>query len=247
MGKAIALSYLKEGANVVAADINEPRLKELEAEVAGLGYAGQFAWAKCNITSDEDCENVFKVCAEKFGTCNVLSHNAGILDDFSMVADISNEMWERVINVNMTGVMKICRAALRFFLAHDVKGTMVVVTSDAVKQQATGGPVYVSSKCGAHGLIRAIAYEYTHKGIRINEIGPGNTRTSIGESIPAGFNTEGYTFHLETGYNAHKGEWVSKTLFEPEEVANVAVFLASDASSSLCGELFCSNGGLCLG
>lgn len=248
MGKAIALAYLKEGANVVAVDINEQRLQEFEAEVAAMGQGDQFAWTKCNVTKDEDCENVFKFCAEKFGVCNVLSQNAGIMDNFAMAADIDNDVWDRVIAINMTGVMKICRAAVRDFLANDVKGNIVVITSDAVQQQCTGGASYVASKCGAHGVVRAFAYGYANKGIRINEIGPGQTKTNIKESLPpSGMNMDGAKYYMSTGYNAHKSEWVYKSVFAPEDVTPIAVFLASDASASLCGELLLANGGLCLG
>ena len=126
MGKAIALSFLQEGANVVAADINADRLKELEAEVAELGLSEQFAYTVCNVVSSEDCASAVELCDRTFGTCNVISHNAGILDNFARVADIDDEVWERTMSVNCTGVMKMLRAGIRYFLAHETKASVVI-------------------------------------------------------------------------------------------------------------------------
>lgn len=246
LGNAIALAFLKEGAKVMGADINVERLKEAEAKFAEMGFGDSFRWVICNVAKTEDCDNAVKACADAFGTCNLLSNNAGIIDNMALVHTISDEEWDRVISINMTGTMKICRSILRYFVEHDVKGTIVLTTSDAVNQASTGGPIYVASKNGAQALVKSIAFEYGRRGIRINSFGPGGFASNISESM-RGWDQEGGAIHLNTGYNKHKGEWAYKELCSAESLANVALFLASDESDNVQGAFILANAGISLG
>ena len=198
MGRAIALAYLREGANIVAMDLNEARLRELEQEAAGLGYGAQYRHLVGNITADADCAAAFKLCVEAFGTCNVLSHNAGIVDDFTMAEHVSNESWDRLIAINLTGAMKMTRAALQYFVPNGIQASIVMITSNAAFESATGGPAYCASKAGANALMKSIAFEYGRKGIRCNSICPGPVRTNITESAPSR-DPEGAAVHCTTG------------------------------------------------
>jgi len=245
MGKAIALAFLKEGANIVAADLNEGGLAELEKEVSELGMRAQFKSVKCNITSDDDCANAVKACVEAFGTCNVLSSNAGISDDFSLVADLGNDAWDHVINVNLTGQMKMSRATLQYFVANEIKASIVMITSNAAFESVTGGPAYSASKAGANALMKAIAFEYGRQGIRCNSICPGPVMTNIANSVTR--NEAGVAVHLATGYNAHCREWTCKPIGMAEDIAPLAVYLASDESSFVNSASIVMDGGVCLG
>lgn len=246
MGKAIAIAYLNEGANVVAADLNEDGLAELENEVAALGLTAQFAFTRCNITNDDDCANTVKLCVDSFGICNVLSSNAGVIDDFSLVEEISNSGWDYVIGVNLTGQMKICRAALQYFVPHEVKASIVMITSNAAFESVTGGPAYCASKAGANALMKSIAFEYGRKGIRCNSICPGPVSTNIGNSI-SNRSPAGVAVHIKTGYNAHCGEWMCQRRAMPEEIAPLSVYLASDEASFVNSASIIIDGGVCLG
>lgn len=250
MGEAIAVAYLKEGANVVAADINVAGLEELAKKVSELGFASQFKYLKCDITIDDDCANAVKLCAEAFGNCDVLSSNAGIIDDFSLTGDVTNESWERVIGVNLTGQMKICRAALNYFTQNftqnNVKASIVMITSNAAFESATGGPAYCASKAGANALMKSIAFEYGRAGIRCNSICPGPVRTNVYKSIKSR-NEAGVEAHIKTGYNAHCREWTCKPLGVAEDIAPLAVYLASDESSFVNSASIIIDGGVCLG
>jgi len=246
MGKAIALSFLKEGANIVAFDINETRLEELGDEVAGLGFSAQFRAAKGNITSNEDCANAVKACADAFGTCNVLSHNAGIADSFHMVDEMDDAVWDHLLAVNLTGSMKICRAALQYFLANEVKASIVMITSNAAFESCTGGPAYTASKAGANALMKSIAFEYGRKGIRCNSVCPGPVATNIAESM-GNFSQNGFSVHLQTGYNAHNSEWICKKIAAPDDIAPLSVYLASDESNFVNSASIIIDGGVCLG
>lgn len=115
MGKAIALAYLNEGVNVVAAARNMEALSALEKEAKEAGFGEQIRIVSCDVTKSEDCENAIRVCAESFGTCNVLSHNAGAADNFTPAAEMTDELWDRMISLNLTASMKITRAALQYF------------------------------------------------------------------------------------------------------------------------------------
>ena len=245
MGKAIAIAYLKEGASVVAADFNEAGLEVLEKEVEALGLAAQFKSVSCDITSDDDCANAVKVCADSFGTCSVLSSNAGISDDFSLVEDITNEKWDHLINVNLTGQMKMSRAALQYFVANEIKASIVMITSNAAFESATGGPAYSAAKAGANALMKAIAFEYGRKGIRCNSICPGPVMTNIANSATR--NEAGVAVHLATGYNAHCREWTVKPIGMAEDIAPLSVYLASDEASFVNSASIIIDGGVCLG
>lgn len=246
MGRAIAMAYLQEGANVLAADFNTEGLAELEKEVGEAGLSGQFKWVKCDITSNEDCANAVKACADAFGTCNVLSHNAGVADNFSLVEEMTDELWDRMIAVNLTGSMRMCRAAIQYFVANEVKASIVMITSNAAFESATGGPAYCASKAGANALMKGIAFEYARRGIRCNSICPGPVMTGIAKS--QGVRSEaGSAVHHATGYNAHYSEWAAKRVGMPTDIAPLSVYLASDESSFVNSASIIIDGGVCLG
>lgn len=249
MGKAIALAYVKEGANVVAVARRKERLESLMDEVRSLGLGDKLVIMSGDVSNTADCEAAFALCDKTFGTCNVLVQNAGIMDNFARVGDIDDAVWEKVIAVNMTGVMKILRAGIRYFLAKGTKASVIVTTSDAVAQQCTGGSAYAASKCGASGLVGAAAFAYSHLGIRFNQICPGAVMTNIAESMRSypNFDKEGYMSCSTRGYNAHKKEWVTKEMGVPEDIAPVAVFLGSDESEFINNQKIMVNGGLNLG
>lgn len=244
MGKAIALAYLKEDAQIVAADISVDGLKALEEEVKEAGYADCFRWIKCNITNAEDCKKAVEECVNAYGTCNVLSHNAGIGDDFTPVDELTDEQWDRLININLTGSMKITRAALQYFVPNGIKASIVMITSNAAFESATGGPAYCSSKAGANGLMKAIAFEYGRVGIRCNSICPGPVATNISNGVKR--NPRGVEMHLKAGYNAACRAWTCKPLGFPDDIAPLSVYLASDESGFVNSASIIIDAGVCL-
>ncbi|MBR2559495.1 MAG: SDR family oxidoreductase [Firmicutes bacterium] len=252
MGKAIALAYLREGAKVVATDINEDRLAELVEEAADEGFGDDsIVTIKGNVTNDDDCKAAVDLCVEKYGYMNVVSHNAGIIDDFTLVEDIRNEDWDRLLAVNLTGSMKVTRAALQYLVPKaqeddDFTASIVMVTSNAAFESVTGGPAYCASKAGANALMKAIAFEYMRYGIRCNSICPGPILTNITDSAPV-FNEKGSAIHQATGYNAHCYEWTGGIIgFPDEDIAPLAVYLASDESKFMNSNSVIIDSGVCL-
>lgn len=245
MGKAIAEAFLQEGAKIVAMDLNEERLGELVEDVTDLGLADNLKTIRGDITNDDDCAAAVKLCVDTFGTMNVLSHNAGIIDDMTLVEDMTNEMWDRVLNVNLTGSMKIARAALQYFVPNEIEASMVMITSNGAFESATGGPAYCASKAGANALMKSIAFEYGRVGIRCNSICPGPVLTNITDSAPK-FNPKGSAVHNQTGYNADAYKWTGGLIAMPEQIAPLAVYLASDESSFVNGASHVIDSGVCL-
>lgn len=248
IGKAVALAYLKEGAQIVVQGRRPERIKELEDEAAALGLSQNLRVVKGDITSDKDCEDAVKAAVEAFGSLNVLSHNAGVTDDMSLVDEITNESWDRVIASNLTGTMKISRACLKYFLANEIKANIVLVTSNCAFESVTSGPAYCASKAGANALMKAIAFEYMRSGIRCNSICPGPVKTNIAAS-GGGFSPRGAQVHAMTGYNAHHTEWTQMPygmMGDPEQIAPLSVYLASDESSFMNGNSCIIDGGVCL-
>lgn len=245
MGKAIALAYLQEDAKIIAVDINTDRLAELEAEVAELGLSDNMKTMKGDITADEDCAAAVKLCVDTFGTMNVLSHNAGISDDFTPVEDLRNEDWDRLIRINLTGSMKIARASLQYFLPNEIEASMVMITSNAAFESATGGPAYCASKAGANALMKAIAFEYGRVGIRCNSICPGPVLTNITDSAP-NRNPKGVQLHSGSGYNQDSWKWTGGIIGMPEDIAPLSVYLASDESTFVNGSSIVIDSGVCL-
>ncbi len=251
MGKAIALDFLREGAKIVGVDMNEARLAELTAEAADEGYGSDvLVTIKGNICNDEDCDAAVKLCVDTYGGMNVLSHNAGISDDFTLVEDIRNEDWDRLLAVNLTGSMKVTRSALRYFKAEfdkdeDFQASIVMITSNAAFESATGGPAYCASKAGANALMKAIAFEYYRYGIRCNSICPGPILTNITDSAPV-FNAKGSAIHQASGYNADAWKWTGGMIGFPEQVSPLAVYLASDESIFMNGNSCIIDSGVCL-
>ncbi|MBQ8084213.1 MAG: SDR family oxidoreductase [Clostridia bacterium] len=246
MGKAIAMDFLKEGAKVLAVDINTDRLEELVEDVEDEELPVEnLVTTKGNICSDEDCKAAVDLAVEKFGTLNVLSHNAGVIDDMTLIDEMTNEAWDKCIAVNLTGTMKICRAALQYFVPNEIPASMVLITSNGAFESATGGPAYCASKAGANAFMKSIAFEFGRKGIRCNSICPGPVLTNITDSAPV-FNERGSEVHNKSGYNAHAWEWTGGIIAMPEDISPLAVYLASDESSFVNGASHVIDSGVCL-
>ena len=245
MGKAIALAYLREGAKIVAADFNVEGLEALEKEADELGFADSICTIKCDVTSSADCDAAVALCVEKYGTYNVLSHNAGIGDNWKLVVDMEDSIWERQIAVNLTGSMNIARSSLKYFLPNEIKASMVMITSNAAVESSTGGAAYTAAKAGANALMKSIAFENGRSGIRCNSICPGPVSTNIHDGIER--DPAVTAVHYAPGYNKHYAEWALKRVAFPDEIAPLAVYLGSDESSFMNSATIIIDGGVCLG
>jgi NAD(P)-dependent dehydrogenase (short-subunit alcohol dehydrogenase family) len=234
LGKAITLLYTAEGAKVVAADINEKTLNELKTEIERKG--GTITAVVTNTANADDIENMVRQAVKAYGTVDILVNNAGIMDDFSPVGDVKDEIWDRVMAVNLNGPYKAMRAALRIMLEKKY-GVIVNIASIGGLQGARAGVAYTASKHAIIGLTKNTGYIYARSGIRCNAIAPGAMDTNIGTAID-------YT-KLSTLVNERimPGMSLNPRSSNPSEVANIALFLASDDASFINGAVIVADGG----
>jgi NAD(P)-dependent dehydrogenase (short-subunit alcohol dehydrogenase family) len=234
MGKAIALLFAAEGSNVVAADIDQKRLDALKKEINEKG--GEVTTLLANMAREEDIENMIKTAITNYGTLDILVNNAGIMDSFQPVGEVENAMWERVMKINVEGPFKAMRSAVKIFLAKG-KGNIINICSIGGLKGGAAGAAYTTSKHALVGLTKNTGYMYSKSGIRCNAIAPGAVNTSIAETIDMTKITPLVNDRIMTGMalNPRAGE--------PSEIANTALFLASDEASFVNAAVFVVDGG----
>ncbi|WP_339318336.1 SDR family oxidoreductase [Paenibacillus sp. FSL R10-2734] len=232
MGKSIAELYAKEGAKVIVADLN---LEGAEQVAAGIVSNGGVAKAlKVNVAQVEDINNMIDTAVNEYGTLDILVNNAGIMDGFEPVGDITDERWDLIFDINTKSVMRSIRKALPIFLEKG-KGVIVNTASTGGVSGAHAGATYTASKHAVVGLTKNTAFMYANKGIRCNAIAPGATATNISASMK-NINEFGMSRTQLT-------QAVIPRVGSPEEIAQVALFLASDESSFVNGAILAADAG----
>ncbi|MFM1745517.1 MAG: hypothetical protein RLZZ630_1454 [Bacteroidota bacterium] len=234
IGKAIALLFAREGSKVIAADRNAERLDILRKEALEEGLV--IDTLLTDMSSEDDIEHMVNTAVDKHGTLDILVNNAGIMDSFEPVAELSNTVWEKVIRINVEGVFKSMRAAMRIYLPKN-EGIIINIASVGGLQGARAGAAYTASKFAVVGLTKNTGYLYAKTGIRCNAIAPGAVQTNIGETIDYSKMTPLVNDRIMSGMvlNPRTGD--------PIEIAKAALFLASDASSFVNGQVLVVDGG----
>lgn len=232
IGKAIAVLYGQEGAKVVVSDINLEAAQIVVSEIESAG--GIAIGVGTNVAKQEDVDALVNTTVEKFGTVDIVVNNAGVMDNFIPVAEVTDEIWDRVIAINTTGPMRIIRKLMPIFLEKK-KGVIINVSSVGGLQGSRAGAAYTASKFAVVGLTKNIGFQYAKEGIRCNAIAPGGVNTNIGKTIdnPSKFGME----------RAMSGSANNPRMGESAEIANVALFLASDDSSYVNGAVITADGG----
>jgi len=232
MGKAIAELFAAEGAKVVVSDLN---LENAGQVVKGIVEKGGTALAvQSNVASEEDVQRLFEETTNAYGTVDILVNNAGIMDNFVPAGDLTDELWEKVFAVNTTGPMRTTRKALSIFTEKQA-GVIVNIASAGGLFGSRAGAAYTASKHAVIGLTKSVGYQYAKLGIRCNAIAPGGVKTNIAASMtaPNRFGAE----------RAMAGMGINPRVGEPEEIAKVALFLASDESSFVNGTTVTADAG----
>ncbi|MEL4180373.1 SDR family NAD(P)-dependent oxidoreductase [Roseateles sp. PN1] len=223
MGRAIARRFVAEGATVVALDLN------LQAAQQSLdGLPGPHLALALNVADSAAVNAAVEEVLAKFGRIDVLVNNAGTggVDSFT---EISDESWARVIGVNLNGAFYCARAAVR---AMQKTGGGVLINLGSTAAVSGDGPAhYVASKAALMGLTRSMAKELAKSGIRINTLVPGPTNTPMMQGIP-----QEWADAIVAGVPMGR-------MGEPDDIAKVAVFLASDDSGFVTGQNLAVNGG----
>jgi NAD(P)-dependent dehydrogenase (short-subunit alcohol dehydrogenase family) len=223
MGRAIARRFASEGATVVALDLN---LEAASQTLEGLG--GEHIARALNVADSGAVNALVDEVVARFGRVDVLVNNAGTggMDSFT---EMSDEAWSRVIGVNLNGAFFCARAAVKAMLP---QGSGVVVNIGSTAAVSGDGPAhYVTSKAAIMGLTRVMAKELAKSGIRVNTLVPGPTNTPMMQGIPQAW-ADAIVAGVPMGRMA-----------EPDDIARVAVFLASEDSGFVTGQSVAVNGG----
>lgn len=232
MGKSIALLYAKEGAKVVVSDLNLEGAHKVAEEITSAG--GTALAIKTNVAVEEDIQALVDTAVSTYGTVDILVNNAGIMDNFEPAADIEDKNWERIFAVNTTSVMRATRKVLPIFLEKS-SGVIVNIASAGGLNGARAGATYTASKHAVIGFTKNTGFMYAQQGIRCNAIAPGAVETNIGSTI-----TDPHKFGSARAY---AGMATNPRMGKPEEIAQVALFLAAEESSFVNGAVIVADGG----
>jgi len=232
MGKAIAKLYAAEGAKVIVSDLN---LEAANATVEDIKASGGDATAVvANVAQESDIQNLIDTAVSTYGTLDILVNNAGIMDNFVPAADLTDELWDKVFAVNTTGPMRAIRKALPIFLEKG-NGVIINVASAGGLMGSRAGAAYTAAKHAVVGLTKNVGFQYAPKGIRCNAIAPGAVNTNISTTI-----NQPNEFGMQ---RAMAGMSINPKVGESEDIAKLALFLASDDSGFVNGTVVVADGG----
>lgn len=225
MGQGEALRFAKEGAKVVVADLNLEGAQAVAEEIKAAG--GEAIAVAVNVMKTEDILNCIKVTEETFGPVDVLVNNAGVFDKYQKSLDTTLDSWNFLLNINLTSLFEFCNAVLPSMIERKT-GSIVNICSVAGLVAGKGGAAYTASKHGAIGYTKHLSSEYARYGIKINAICPGTIETPLVKDVLAGLSKEAVP---------------TRTFGQVEEVADLAVFLASDEAKFMSGAAVTIDGG----
>jgi len=226
IGEAVVYRFSEEGAKVILCDIDEPALKKVASNVKEIN--GEFLVALGDITNRNFVQTMVSNAVEKFGTLDVMVNNAAITQD-AIIHKMTEEQWDRVIDVNLKGTFN-CLQAAAVFMRSQGKGTIINISSDS-RFGNPGQINYSASKGGVVAMTRTAAKELARKGITCNCISPGSIWTDMMKTIP-----EEIREKVKVGVPLGR-------FGDPKEVAHLCVFLASYEASYITGQTINCDGG----
>ncbi|MFB2599637.1 SDR family NAD(P)-dependent oxidoreductase [Herbiconiux sp. P17] len=231
MGRAIAQRFAAEGGVVAALDLD---LAAAEATASSIAQAGGSAHAvQVDVSNGRSVTEAISQSVSSLGRIDVLANIAGILDGYAPILDTSEELWDRILGVDLKGVFLVTKAALPTMLEGG-GGTIVNMASIAGFVARGGGVAYTSAKHGVIGLTKQMAADYGLQGVRVNAICPGAVETAMTKQILE----DGEAAVIESINAVPAGRHA-----QPEEIANLALFLANDESSFVHGAAYVIDGG----
>lgn len=221
LGYSMIQRFVEEGAIGISFDVNPPQDESVP-------------FFKTDVTNSDQVAEVVAAVMEKYGQIDILVNNAGITQD-ALVNKMTDDQWDKVISVNLSGVFKVTRAVSAVMIEAG-KGSIINISSIVGEYGNIGQSNYAATKAGVIGLTYTWAKEFTRKGaaIRTNAIAPGYINTEMMATVP------------ERILDSMRASNPLKRLGEPIEIANAALFLASDEASFVNGQILGVNGGMTL-
>jgi NAD(P)-dependent dehydrogenase (short-subunit alcohol dehydrogenase family) len=233
MGRAIATRFLEEGASVTVFDLDASLLDETAGELAALGPVVASAG---DVARRADVRRAVETCVERFGAIDVLAAQAGI-GDLCPLLEIDDERWQRMIDVNLTGVFLSVQESARAMAAAGSGGAIVVTSSTNAFYVEQHTSHYSATKGGVLTFVRNAAQDLAVYGIRVNTVCPGIIRTRLGQPL----------IDDPIAGPEYLKRVPMRRFGEPVEIANAILFLASDDASYITGEDLVVDGGTTLG
>jgi NAD(P)-dependent dehydrogenase (short-subunit alcohol dehydrogenase family) len=231
IGRAIALALAREGANVVVSDISREDCQKVVDEIKRTGRKGLAV--KCDVSSSDDVEDMGKRAVAEFGRVDILVNNAGIIA-YKPFLELTDEDWDKTLSVNLKGQFLCARAAARDMVKNK-GGRIINIASISSGGCGIAFPLiahYTASKGGVVALTGALALELTPQGINVNAICPGAIDTDMAKGAKESGQLEQVLARIP-----------KRRLGQPEEIANLAVFLASGESDYISGAAIVIDGG----
>lgn len=229
IGRAQASVFVKEGAKVVLADLNEEGVNTLSKE---LSPDGEKALAvKMSVLDSADIEKTVNQAIEKFGKIDILCNTAGAFDELAPILETPEDLWDKVMNMNTKSLYLVTKAVLPHMVENG-SGNVISMSSGAGLKGGGGGIAYTTSKHAVIGFARQIAADYKTKGIRSNAIAPGLIETPMTEEL------RGNREFSDAVIGA------SGRLGQAEDIANASLFLASDLGDYVNAATLPVDGGL---
>lgn len=234
MGWTIAMELAKEGATVVAVARRKERLEELAKAAEGL--AGKILPYPGDVCSQEVNDGMIDFAVKNCGKLDVLVNNAGVMDEFKPIGEVTNELWDKILKVNLEGPMFAMRKAVSVMTQQEQGGSIVNVASIGGVRGCRAGAAYTASKHALVGLTKNTAFMYLDKGIRCNVICPGGVETEVMNS---------QTDLSQAGMGrVMAGLDTSIAPGKPQDIASAVLFLASDESRFMNGATVVVDGGV---
>ncbi|GAA4981509.1 3-oxoacyl-ACP reductase FabG [Kineococcus glutinatus] len=231
LGRAIGERLAREGLSVALLDVNEVGVKETAAEIAEATSAHVIGLG-CDVTDRPGLQEVFRRAAEELGGLDTLVGNAGITRD-RMFHKLSDDDWDQVIAVNLTGVFDCLRSAAPWLRAEG-PGRVVLISSVVAKTGNLGQMNYIAAKAGVVGLVRSAAVELARFDTTVNGVRPGFIETAMTAAMP------------EEARDALMTDNLLKRAGRPEDIAGAVAYLCSDDASFVTGQVLDVNGGSAL-
>lgn len=224
------------GAKIVAVDFNHDSGQETVQLIQKQG--GEAIFVQADVSKSEDVQRYVKAALDAYGRIDIFFNNAGVVQKFSKFADIEENEFDRIMNVNVRGVFLGMKYVLKV-MEQQESGTIINTASTAGVKSEHSASVYSASKHAVVGLTKGAAMEYVKKGIRVNGICPGGVETALTKGVEQSFTSGGYV--PEEIPNMRMGRYA-----QPVELAEVVSFLASDRTSYMTGSIVLVDGGLTL-
>lgn len=234
MGRQFALDFAQEGATVIAVARRRERLEEIQKEAEA--FPGKILPYPGDISSQEVNEGMIDYAIQECGKLDVLVNNAGIMDEFTPIGELDNDLWNRILNVNLYGPMYAMRKAVQAMCTQNTPGNIVNVASIGGVNGCRAGAAYTTSKHALVGLTKNTAFMYTAQNIRCNVICPGGIETEVmvGQDNISQFGIKRVMSGLDTSIPTGKSE----------DISSAVLFTASDEARFMTGAVLVIDGGV---